>query len=218
MTAAARRNAMVEASSLFFLEELEGESESKEMTLRKSALRNMNAMAEPPVDHPPSRLLSKEEKELFKLQLTMDRLSMKVKSLKKGNQKSGNAFDAEGSQEMTHKSVAESTAAMANDRKTKHLAQAEAVKKMLGVDTSEVCMSLLGVPSLWTIPGEKDVYGNTIKICKKNGGTVPEKPTPPAFSELSISAMLREGLIDIESKHILRKVSANADSVLVYDR
>ena len=89
---------------------------------------------------------------------------------------------------------------------------------MLGVDASEVCMSLLGVPSLWTIPGEKDVYGNVVKICKKNTGTVPEKPTPAAFSEQSIASMLREGLIDIEAKAMLRRVGGNADSVLVYDR
>jgi hypothetical protein len=82
-------------------------------------------------------------------------------------------------------------------------------------DAKDVCMSSLGIPSLWSVPGERDIFGNSTKDAEIMGG---DKAIPPAFSELSLYAMLKEGLIDVEAQRILRKVSKNSDSVSVYER
>ena len=81
---------------------------------------------------------------------------------------------------------------------------------------SGVCMSVFGVPSLWTVPGEKDIFGNTVSI--SSTGNLPELCVAPAFSEQSINALQREGLIDTEGRQILRRIANNSDRVQVYDR
>lgn len=87
--------------------------------------------------------------------------------------------------------------------------------QVFGGDPS-VCMSCLGLPSLWIVPGEKDIFGNTITLQSDN--PLPEIAVHPAFSEASVNALQREGLIDTEGRAILRKIGMNPDRVQVYDR
>lgn len=83
-----------------------------------------------------------------------------------------------------------------------------------GGDNS-VLMSSFGGPSLWSVPGEKDIYGNPSMVLRSNA---PEIPVPAAFSEASLKNLRRDNLIDIEGHHILRKLAASQDRVQVYDR
>lgn len=76
----------------------------------------------------------------------------------------------------------------------------------------EGSISTLGGPQLWTIPGEVDIYG--ISVAKKDAK---ERTVPPAFSELSLMAMHKEGQIDMEGIQMLRKISKDAEKIQVYD-
>lgn len=89
---------------------------------------------------------------------------------------------------------------------------------------NDMCLSSFGLPSLWVVPGEKDIFGRAVPI----GGSSMDKDTAktpmpsqtiaPAFSEASIVAMHRENMIDNEGMRILRQVGAKVDRVQVYDR
>jgi hypothetical protein len=80
---------------------------------------------------------------------------------------------------------------------------------------SSVLMSSFGGPSLWSIPGERDIYGNSAQQLHSN---VPEVVVPPAFSEASLKTLARDNLIDVEGHTILRRLAASSDRVQVYDR
>ena len=86
---------------------------------------------------------------------------------------------------------------------------------LASADASAVCMSALGIPSLWSVPGEKDIFGQRVGM---GSSSSQDTIVPPAFSDLSLKAMLREGLIDVEAQRILRRVSKNEDNVSVYER
>jgi hypothetical protein len=76
-------------------------------------------------------------------------------------------------------------------------------------------MSSFGGPSLWSVPGERDIFGNSAMLVHNNA---PDATVPPAFSEASLKNLRRDNLIDIEGHHILRKLAASSDRVQVYDR
>lgn len=83
-----------------------------------------------------------------------------------------------------------------------------------GGDNS-VLMSSFGGPSLWSVPGERDIYGNSTMVIHSN---VPQVIVPPAFSEASLKTLRHENAIDAEGLHILRKLAQSSDRVQVYDR
>lgn len=220
--------------------------------------------ADPPApDKPPSRMPTKEEKELLKLSLTLEAYSIAATSApgnatatmasmadlmspsKSGSPRelgmkiaspSASASTLLPSQShvlgassscpklggnsalFEDKAVADESAAAADQKKAmRELKRALIGKSMAflaSADASEVCMSALGIPSLWSVPGEKDIFGQRAGMGSSSQDTI----VPPAFSDLSLKAMLREGLIDVEAQRILRRVSKNEDNVSVYER
>lgn len=96
-----------------------------------------------------------------------------------------------------------------------------------GESAGDVCMASFGLPSLWLVPGEKDIFGNAVNMTSSsttsNNGTdkdppLPSQVIPPPFSEASIVSLQRENLIDNEGRRILREVAAKIDRVQVYER
>jgi Ca2+-binding EF-hand superfamily protein len=89
---------------------------------------------------------------------------------------------------------------------------------------NDMCLSSFGLPSLWVVPGEKDIFGRTVPIGgssldKESAKTpMPSQTIAPAFSEASIVALHRENMIDNEGMRILRQVASKVDRVQVYDR
>lgn len=90
---------------------------------------------------------------------------------------------------------------------------------------NDMCMSSFGLPSLWVVPGEKDIFGRPVPIggsnltdTEKDKTPLPSQTIAPAFSEASIVALHRENLIDNEGMRILRQVASKVDRVQVYDR
>ena len=81
---------------------------------------------------------------------------------------------------------------------------------------SSVLMSSFGGPSLWSVPGERDIFGNQPVTSLANAP--PEIIVPPAFSEASLKTLRRDNLIDVEGHTILRRLAASSDRVQVYDR
>jgi hypothetical protein len=113
-------------------------------------------------------------------------------------------------------SLTASPANVSHKKAMSELKKALIGRSMSFFDSSEVCLSGLGIPSLWSVPGEKDIFGQRV-----GGGehsVLPDNSVPPAFSDQSVKNMLREGLIDIEAQRILRRVGRNADNVSVYER
>lgn len=218
--------------------------------LRKEMLRSLVESQPPPSDKPPSRMPTKEEKELLKLSLTLEAYNLVDRRqqldgsgdlfspLQTNSAKLGGGFSASSLQEQ-FPSISNSPLNVsgvpspnnrsnlltANNTVSSHKKAVSEMKKALigksvsfftGTDASEVCLSVMGIPSLWSVPGEKDIFGDRI-----GGGahsSTAENIVPPAFSDLSLKSMLREGLIDVEAQRILRRVGKNADNVSVYER
>jgi len=218
--------------------------------LRKEMLRSLVESQPPPSDKPPSRMPTKEEKELLKLSLTLEAYNLAGRRSEfdgKGELFSpqqtsspqlGGGFGSASVQEqfpsISNSPFNASGVPSPNSRANlltasntlgSHKKAVSEMKKALigksvsfftGTDASEVCLSVMGIPSLWSVPGEKDIFGDRI-----GGGvhsSAPENVVPPAFSDLSLKSMLREGLIDVEAQRILRRVGKNADNVSVYER
>ena len=241
-----RRNATPAGFKGFAPEDIPEESNGNEADLlRKEMLRSL-VEAEPPApDKPPSRMPTKEEKELLKLSLTLEAYSITANSAL-GNadltspSKSFNpgALHAKGGspgplQTMGasssspklggHSALFEDKAADEGATPEQKKAMRELKKALIGksmsflasADATEVCMSALGIPSLWSVPGEKDIFGQRVGMASSSSQ---DSIVPPAFSDLSLRNMLREGLIDVEAQRILRRVSKNEDNVSVYER
>ncbi|MCL4419262.1 hypothetical protein M1146_04125, partial [Patescibacteria group bacterium] len=195
----------------------------KDMT-RKVILKKLSEP--PPVseDIPPSRLPTKEEKELIKLSLLNNSGSRLAQSSLTASSEGfpvlGNTLDTMSSVNLlpsTSLSPLPSnilTARAKNEAKKKKHESALRSSLMFAGDSS-VCLSCFGVPSLWTVPGEKDIFGNTVQ---QGSANVPVQQVAPAFSDTSIANLMREGLIDTEGHHILRTIAKNHDRVQVYDR
>jgi WD40 repeat protein/Ca2+-binding EF-hand superfamily protein len=202
-----------------FREEFVEGQESEQAKLRKSILSSLN---DPPTlseEVPPSRLPTKEEKELIKLSLfgTENKSTTNTMSLASPSPGGLSSASFASSPPGTREGTRDGTFSPSRPLTTqKSKSKGETLKSSLMFKTdSSVCMSCFGLPSLWAVPGEKDIFGNSVMKATSN---VPEQPVPPAFSDSSIAGMLREGLIDAEGHRILRKIAANTDRVEVYDR
>jgi hypothetical protein len=78
-----------------------------------------------------------------------------------------------------------------------------------GADSSMLLATLTGGPSLWTVPGQKDIFGEAMSE---------HDIVNPAFSDSSLRQMMREGLIDADGLHMLRKIGKDSEAVTVYER
>lgn len=217
---------------------------SAQAALRKSVLQSLVEPPKPSEDIPPARLPTKEEKELIKLSLSLENMRTQnaPKGIDTGgesmvvgevgtnsylslNQQSTAASKlapvattpGRGGSRMSPPRRGGSSPTQSQSRsqlKTKSTASAVNSSTFFGGDNS-VLMSSFGGPSLWSVPGEKDIYGNSSMVMHSN---VPEVVVPPAFSEASLKNLRRDNLIDVEGMHILRKLAQSTDRVQVYDR
>lgn len=217
-----------------------GNPDWEQEQFRKGVLSSLNEPPAMTVDVPPSRLPTKEEKELIKLSLfgvtdsqnnasgkipnagnTLNTNSLLTSSITTdGGLTSPGSFVTSSSlpSPLTgSRTMSGTLRPMSKEQKDKdRQLKVESLKgNMVFKNDSSVCMSCFGLPSLWFVPGEKDIFGNSVM---QTTSAVPEQPIPPAFSDASIASMLREGLIDAEGHRILRKIAANNDRVEVYER
>ena len=222
---------------------------NQKASLRKEMLRSLVEAQPPPPDKPPSRMPTKEEKELLKLSLSLEAYSM-VNSENAGALAALSPLQTTSSKDLDknltatiespfsanstagsvspsptkspHPIFGEKPSTAAESTKSQKKAMLQLKKALIGKsisfltngDSPDVCLSAMGIPSLWSVPGEKDIFGQRVGV----PSTVQDNEVPPAFSDQSLKAMLREGLIDVEAMRILRKVGKNADNVSVYER
>lgn len=85
----------------------------------------------------------------------------------------------------------------------------------LGIDTQNVLINIPGIRGLWSIPGERDIFGNLSQCIHSN---TPDFVVPAAFTDASIKSLLKDKMIDSEGTTLLRRVAKSIDRVHVYDR
>lgn len=85
----------------------------------------------------------------------------------------------------------------------------------LGIDTQNVLINIPGVRGLWSIPGERDIFGNLSQCIHSN---TPDFVVPAPFTDASIKSLLKDNMIDSEGTMLLRRVAKSIDRVHVYDR
>jgi WD40 repeat protein len=206
--------------------------ETESDVMRKTVLKSLNEPPAVSVDVPPSRLPTKEEKELIKLSIFGETLGNS--QITTTNQTMATTAASTSSFLLTESLTSPnslissptksrlgtpSLRPMSKDQKDRdRKIKVETLQSSLALkNDNSVCYSCFGIPSLWVVPGEKDIFGNSV-MTTATTSAVPEQAIPPAFSEMSLATMLREGLIDAEGHKILRKIAANSDRVEVYDR
>ena len=85
----------------------------------------------------------------------------------------------------------------------------------LGIDTQNVLINIPGSKGLWSIPGERDIFGNLSQCIHSN---TPDFVVPAPFTDASIKSLLKDKMIDSEGTTLLRRVAKSIDRVHVYDR
>jgi len=85
----------------------------------------------------------------------------------------------------------------------------------LGIDTQNVLINIPGIKGLWSIPGERDIFGNLSQCIHSN---TPDFVVPAPFTDASIKSLLKDKMIDSEGTTLLRRVAKSIDRVHVYDR
>jgi hypothetical protein len=85
----------------------------------------------------------------------------------------------------------------------------------LGIDTQNVLINIPGIKGLWSIPGERDIFGNLNTCIHSN---TPDFVVPAPFTDASIKSLLKDNMIDSEGTTLLRRVAKSIDRVHVYDR
>jgi hypothetical protein len=213
------------------------ESEENDQTkFRKNILKSLTEPPKFAEDPPPSRLPTKEEKELIRLAFSSDRnnnMNGSSSSILAGSSTissvedltNNNSFLSLPGTTVSNKSLANITNVTSplskrklspgTSRKTAILNQDSIQHSLLFNGDNSVCLSSFGVPSLWIVPGEKDINGKPVMPGRTD---MPLQVVPPAFSEASIASLLREGAIDVEGHRILRSINLKPDRVQVYDR
>lgn len=236
----------------------ESDTESPQAQLRAEMIASLTAPSVGPMDAPPDRLPTKEERDLIKMSLDMAKLDAKtftssqsIKSsafstldsslldesslLSPQPVKSGvdlensifttttmngekrsttpkNDVSRTNSGKRTPLSKQGKLKAMRVQKENLKTAMASILSKSNGGgagDSTMLMASLTGGPSLWFVPGQKDIFGNN--------NTEHDVIDPP-FSDGSLRRMMREGAIDGEGMRILRKIGRDDEAVNVYDR
>lgn len=208
-------------------EESENSDQSEQARSRKMMLKSLAEAPKISEEHPPTRLPTKEEKELIKLAFTSDLnthsmtstspgfgLSQSMSSLAPLKLTSSPPGSAERKKHI-RPSVQQRSAASLSSSPHHNKSQSTLRSSLLFGGDSNVCMSSFGVPSLWIVPGEKDIFGRSVMQVNTDA---PEQAVAPAFSDASIAMLERDNMIDLEGRKILRQVAANIDRVQVYDR
>eukprot|EP00981_Chlorochromonas_danica_P013586 scaffold6531_cov169-Ochromonas_danica.AAC.8 len=226
--------------------EQHGEEHEKEH-LRRAALKSLVEPIKFSEEPPPNRLPTKEEKDLIRLAFGIN--SHKPASPSALYTPSSSAVIAEGSSvigtdsnapgaliaggalensiTLTEKTIGTALKTLKRSNSPLRPPGGAGVEEehslrssLLFNGDSTVCLSAFGVPSLWYVPGEKDIFGKAVGIGSRRDDRVevPQVPVPPAFSEASIAALHREGAIDVEGHRILRSIAAKSDRVQVYER
>eukprot|EP01038_Epipyxis_sp_PR26KG_P009407 gene9407-12668_t len=216
--------------------------DNEQAKLRKQILLSLNEPSKPSEDAPPSRLPTKEEKELLRLSnaltgqlvnnmsmnlsqsIDLNRSSLKdiVHNISSPDRKTRSPHM---SMSMSHLQPLEINASN-NNSNTKQRSANRSFLMNNSSGPSDVLLSAFGEPSLWYEPGAKDIFGNSTyvnansssKSKKNNSNTIQEVKVNPAFSESSLNSALKEGLMDPDAIRMLRRLAYDADKVEVYER
>lgn len=163
-------------------------------------------MLEPPKpseDFPPSRLPTKEEKELLRLSATLNqkmRLNTSTDLL------------VETNNDTTLQPIRSPSIRTPNKKNISTITNT--LSSSLNGETN-LLLSTGNGKSLWSIPGERDIFGNVGQCIHSN---TPDFVLPAPFSEASLKSLRKDNLIDAEGQNILRKMAQSTDRVQVYER
>lgn len=221
-----RRNATPAGFKGFAPEDIpEAACGSKAEQLRREMLQSLVEADPPAPDKPPTRMPTKEEKELLKLSLSLEAYSIAATSapgndlmspakaasptelgLKAGSPSASTLLPSQshvlgfaasssppklgGSSALFEDKAAGEAAAADQKKVLRELKKAligKSISFLASADASDVCMSALGIPSLWSVPGEKDIFGQRTGM---GASSSQDTIVPPAFSDLSLKNML----------------------------
>jgi len=205
----------------------EGNEAGSQAWLRKSVLKSLVEPPKASVDQPPSRLPTKEEKELLKLSLSLEYATPgDSHSTRNASASNSLVIGEEGTTSFASPPASLSRGNSGTRRKSPPRSLSPPIKRgsastakmtssaVFGGDSS-VLLSVLGEVSLWSVPGERDIFGQSANASKTY---LPDFVVAPAFSEASLKSLRRDNLIDVEGHKILRRLGASSDRVQVYDR
>ena len=179
-------------------------NEDSQAALRRTVLKEMLEPPKPSEDFPPSRLPTKEEKELLRLSATLTQ-QMRLNTVLLEPLATETIGD--------DKSPIRSPSARTPNRENTPMKKSSNTA-VLGGDASLLISTGTG-KGLWNIPGERDIFGNVGQCIHSN---TPDFILPAPFSEASLKSLRKDNLIDAEGQRILRKMALSTDRVQVYER